>query len=124
VICVDSCFELLVGGNGGIKLRGTELLCKVATEQQALDHCAAFIQLYREEARYLDRTAPWIERVGIDYVRQRIVDDEVGREALTARFLFSQSFMQDDPWEKRAAGAERELHSPMGVFQPIAIAAE
>jgi nitrite reductase (NADH) large subunit len=118
VICVDSGYELLVGGNGGIKLRGTETLCKVETEQQAIDYCAAFIQLYREEARYLDRTAPWIERVGIDYVRSRIVDDEVGREALTARFLFSQSFMQDDPWEKRAAGAERELHNPIGVFQP------
>jgi nitrite reductase (NADH) large subunit len=119
VICVDSGYELQVGGNGGIKLRGTELLCKVETEQQAMDHCAAFIQLYREEARYLDRTAPWIERVGIDYVRSRIVDDEIGREALTARFLFSQSFFQEDPWEKRAAGAQRELHSPIGIFQPV-----
>ena len=34
--------------------------------------CAAFIQLYREEAWYLERTAPWIERVGLDYVRMQI----------------------------------------------------
>ncbi len=53
-----------VGGNGGIKVRATDFLCKVGTEQEALDYCAAFIQLYREEARYLERTAPWIERVG------------------------------------------------------------
>jgi nitrite reductase (NADH) large subunit len=119
VICVDSGYELHVGGNGGIKLRGTDLLCKVATEQQALDHCAAFIQLYREEAWYLERTAPWIERVGIDYVRQRIVDDEVGREALTARFLYSQSFSQDDPWAARAGGKEREQHAHLGEFRPI-----
>ena len=32
VICVDSGYELHVGGNGGIKVRATDLLCKVATE--------------------------------------------------------------------------------------------
>lgn len=77
--------------------RGTDALCKVETEQEALDYCAAFIQLYREEARYLDRTAPWVERVGMDYIKGRIVEDGAGREALRARFLFSHSFMQDDP---------------------------
>jgi nitrite reductase (NADH) large subunit len=120
VVCVDSGYELHVGGNGGIKVRATDLLCKVETEQQALDYCAAFIQLYREEARYLERTAPWIERVGVDYVKQRIVEDEVGREALTSRFLYSQSFMQDDPWAQRAAGHENEQHAHLGHFQPLA----
>jgi nitrite reductase (NADH) large subunit len=125
VVCVDSGYELHVGGNGGIKVRPTDLLCKVATERQAMDYCAAFIQLYREEAHYLERTAPWIERVGLDHIKARIVEDETGREALTARFLFSQSFAQDDPWAARAAGAESELHMPLGAFRPLeAIAAE
>jgi nitrite reductase (NADH) large subunit len=123
VVCVDSGYELHVGGNGGIKVRATDLLCKVATEQQALDYCAAFIQLYREEAHYLERTAPWVERVGIDYVGRRIVEDEVGREALTGRFLFSQSFSQVDPWSARAAGQEREQHAHLGEFRPITLAA-
>jgi len=119
IICVDSGYELLVGGNGGIKLRGTDLLCKVETEQEALDYCAAFIQLYREEARYLDRTAPWIERVGLDYIKARIVDDEVGREALRGRFLYAQSIYQIDPWAERAAGAERELHEHIAEIRPM-----
>src|SRR3546814_3820316 len=38
VICVDSGYELHIGGNGGIHLRGTDLLCKVETEQEALDY--------------------------------------------------------------------------------------
>src|SRR3546814_19516905 len=71
VICVDSGYELHIGGNGGIHLRGTDLLCKVETEQEALDYCAAFIQLYREEARYHDRTAPWAERVGLAYIGRK-----------------------------------------------------
>ena len=123
VVCVDSGYELHVGGNGGIKVRVTDLLCKVETEEEALHYCAAFIQLYREEARYLERTAPWVERVGVDYVRARIVDDEVGREALTSRFLFSQSFSQDDPWSARAAGEAREQHAHLGEFRPFPIAA-
>ena len=92
VVCVDSGYELHVGGNGGIHVRATDLLCKVATEEEAMDYCAAFIQLYREEARYLERTAPWIERVGVDYIKSRIADDDTGREALRARFLHAQSF--------------------------------
>ncbi|MGY2737179.1 nitrite reductase large subunit NirB [Sphingomonas sp. UYP23] len=120
VICVDSGYELSIGGNGGIKLRGTDFLCKVATEQEALDHCAAFIQLYREEARYLDRTAPWVERVGLDYIKQRIVEDAEGRVALTARFHFSQRFMQDDPWAKRAAGEDYKLHQHLAEIRPLA----
>ncbi|MDO7842888.1 nitrite reductase large subunit NirB [Sphingomonas immobilis] len=122
VICVDSGFELSIGGNGGIKLRGTDFLCKVATEQEALDYCAAFIQLYREEARYLDRTAPWVERVGLDYIKQRIVEDAAGREALRARFLYSQSFMQDDPWAKRAAGEDWKLHRHLAEIRPLVAA--
>ena len=121
IVCVDSGYELHVGGNGGIHVRVTDFLCKVGTERQALDYCAAFTQLYREEARYLERTAPWIERVGVEYVKQRIVEDEAGREALRARFLFSQQFMQDDPWAQRAAGADSDLHQHL---DPISIAAE
>jgi nitrite reductase (NADH) large subunit len=118
IVCVDSGYELHVGGNGGIHVRATDLLCKVATEQEAMDYCAAFIQLYREEARYLERTAPWIERVGVDYVKARIADDLAGREALRARFLHAQSFSQDDPWAQRAEGAEAEHHAPMARFTP------
>lgn len=119
VVCVDSGYELHVGGNGGIHVRVTDLLCKVSTEQEALDYCAAFTQLYREEARYLERTAPWIERVGVDYVKARIVEDEVGREALRARFLYSQSFSQDDPWAERAAGGHAELHQHIAEVRPM-----
>ncbi len=121
IICVDSGYQLLVGGNGGIHLRGTDLLCQVETEQEALDYCAAFIQLYREEARYLDRTAPWIERVGLDYVKARIVDDAQGREVLKDRFLFAQKIHQVDPWAQRAAGAEKELHQHIAEIRPFAV---
>ena len=125
VVCVDSGYELHVGGNGGIKVRTTDLLCKVSTEEEAMDYCAALIQLYREEARYLERTAPWLERVGLEYLKARVVEDPEGRAALAERFRYSQQFSQDDPWAARAGGADREQHAHLGEFRPFpAIAAE
>jgi nitrite reductase (NADH) large subunit len=119
IVCVDSGYELHVGGNGGMKVRVTDLLCNVETEEEALHYCAAFIQLYREEARYLERTAPWIERVGVAYIRQRIADDKPGRDALAERFQYSQRFSQKDPWAERASGADRHLHSPIAEVRPM-----
>lgn len=119
VICVDSGYELHVGGNGGIHLRGTDLLCKVATEEDALETCAAFIQLYREQAWYLERTAPWIERVGLDSVKAQLFDDAEAIKRLAARFLYSQQFMQDDPWARRAAGEDAQLHQHLAEFRPL-----
>jgi nitrite reductase (NADH) large subunit len=113
VVCVDSGYEIHVGGNGGIKIRGTDLLCKVTTEDEVKECCGAFMQLYREEARYLERTAPWIERVGLSYVKSRIVEDIEEREALYRRFLASQETAQVDPWAERVKGREREQFEPL-----------
>ncbi len=106
VVCVDSGYELHVGGNGGIKVRVTDLLCNVDTSEEVLEYAAAFMQLYREEAHYLERTAPWIERVGLAYVKEKMVEDSDNRAILAARFHFAQSFAQNDPWTERAEGAD------------------
>jgi nitrite reductase (NADH) large subunit len=113
VVAVDSGWELHVGGNGGVKVRATDFLCKVETEAEVKEYCGAYLQLYREEARYLERTAHWIERVGLSYVRQRIVDDAEGRNALHQRFLASQKDAQIDPWAELAKPSEREQFAPL-----------
>ncbi len=110
VVCVDSGYELHIGGNGGIKVRVTDLLCKVDTEEEVLEYCAAFTQKYREEARYLERTAPWVERVGLQYIKDAIFDEQQ-RKSLAERFRYSQQFAQIDPWKARAEGEDaHEFH--------------
>ncbi len=113
VVAVDSGWELHVGGNGGVKVRATDFLCHVKTMEDVLEYCAAFLQLYREEAHYLERTAPWIERVGLSYVQQRMVEDAEGRAALAERFRYAQQFAQIDPWDERAKGAESHEFAPL-----------
>ncbi|MBO0739007.1 MAG: NAD(P)/FAD-dependent oxidoreductase, partial [Alphaproteobacteria bacterium] len=106
VVCVDAGYDVVVGGNGGVEVRVTDHLVRVATEAEVLEYVGAFLQLYREEARYLERTAPWVARKGIDYVRKRIVYDADERRALHQRFLLAQRSVQSDPWAQRASGAE------------------
>ena len=113
VVCVDSGYELHVGGNGGVKVRATDLLCHVKTPEEVMEYCAAFMQLYREEAHYLERTAPWIERVGLSYVKEKIVNDDIGRKTLVERFDYSQKFAQNDPWAERAQGGEAHEFTPI-----------
>ena len=105
IVCVDSGYELHIGGNGGIKVRVTDLLCKVETEQEVIEYCGAFCQKYREEAHYLERTAPWVERVGLQSIKDAILD-EAQRKELHARFLVGQKVAQIDPWKQRAEGSE------------------
>jgi len=105
VVAVDSGWELHVGGNGGVKVRVTDLLCKVATAEEVEEYSQAFIQLYREEAHYLERTAPWVERVGLSYIKRHVVEDDRNRAALVERFRASQAVSQKDPWAERASGA-------------------
>ncbi|WP_020558992.1 nitrite reductase large subunit NirB [Thiofilum flexile] len=115
VVCVDSGYELHIGGNGGIKVRVTDLLCKVATEEEVLEYSAAFCQFYREDAHYLERTAPWVERVGLERIKQVISDPE-NRAALCERFRISQRVAQIDPWKQCADGAFAH------EFKPITLA--
>ena len=108
VVCVEAGYDILVGGNGGIDLRGTDKLVRVGSEEEVLEYAGAFMQLYREEAHYLERTAPWILRVGLERVKKTLVDDPAERRVLYARFLYSQKFAQRDPWAERAEG--RDAH--------------
>ncbi|MBT5371892.1 MAG: NAD(P)/FAD-dependent oxidoreductase, partial [Gammaproteobacteria bacterium] len=115
VVCVDSGYELHIGGNGGIKVRVTDLLTKVDSEEEVMEYCAAFTQFYREDAYYLERTAPWVERVGLHLIKEKIVENETLRKELAERFAISQQSAQIDPWEQHAAGTEAAQ-----TFMPMA----
>lgn len=112
VIGVDSGYELYVGGNGGIKTEVAQFLCKVACDEDVMEYAGAFLQLYREEGWYLERTCHWLERVGLDYVKGRIVADGDGRKTLHARLL---NALKDakDPW------ATSREEQPIKQFTPI-----
>ncbi len=114
VIGVDSGYELYVGGNGGIKTEVAQFLVKVRSDEEVLEYAGAFLQLYREEGFYLERTCHWLERVGLEHAKIRVVEDEENRKALHARLLAE---LQDarDPWAERVAGSERSEYEAIIV---------
>jgi nitrite reductase (NADH) large subunit len=83
-----------------------------------MEYSGAFLQLYREEGWYLERTVHYIDRVGLDYVKGKLSSRTPSRKALYERLLFA---LQDykDPWLERAqADAKSELGRE---FRTIAI---
>jgi len=116
VIGVDSGYEIYVAGNGGIKTEVAQFLCKVATDEDVKVVSGAFLQLYREEGWYLERTVHYVNRVGLDHVKQKVVDDEANRKALHERLMYALADYKD-PWQERAStaapSAERREFEPI-----------
>jgi nitrite reductase (NADH) large subunit len=98
VVCVDSGYQISVAGAAGMDVKETEPLCAVATEEEVLEITAAFVQLYRENSRYLHRIYKWVAKVGLDWCKAQVVDDLANRRALYDRFMLSQTVYQTDPW--------------------------
>ncbi|WP_061237613.1 nitrite reductase large subunit NirB [Ectopseudomonas composti] len=100
IIGVDSGFEIYIGGNGGIKTEVAEFFVKVKTAEEVREYNAAFLQLYREEAFYLERTVHYMQRVGMEHIKKAVLEDEANRKSLAARLHYALSFEQD-PWKER-----------------------
>ena len=116
VICVDSGFEIHFAGAAGLDIKGTEVLGLVKTEDEALEHIVALTQMYREQARYLERIYKLAKRVGLDEIRRQIMDDGEKRKAYYDRFVFSQKFAQVDPWSERVSGKDKHEFKPMATI--------
>uniref|UniRef100_UPI00155535F2 (2Fe-2S)-binding protein n=1 Tax=Mangrovicoccus sp. HB161399 TaxID=2720392 RepID=UPI00155535F2 len=110
VICVDSGYQIGVAGAAGMDVKETERLVDVATEEEAIEWSTAFVQLYRENAKYLDRPYKWVAKVGLDWVKDTLADP-AERQALNARFDISQSVYQTDPWAALVTEEERKSWS-------------
>ncbi len=110
VIGVDSGYEIYVAGNGGIKTEVAEFLCKVRTDDEVQEYSGAFLQLYREEAYYLERTCHYVARVGLDYVKGIVVENAERRAELYERLLYSlQGYA--DPWANAVATQSKEYRA-------------
>lgn len=116
VICVDSGYEIHFAGAAGLDIKGTVVLCHVATQEEAIVIVAALVQLYREQARYLERIYKWAKRVGTDVIKAQVVDNAARRQALYDRFVISQSYSQSDPWAERAQGMDAHEFRPIADF--------
>jgi nitrite reductase (NADH) large subunit len=113
VIGVESGWEIYVAGNGGIKTEVAQFLVRVKTGAEVLEYAGAFLELYREEGWYLERTVHYVARVGLDHVKKIMVDDAERRRALYERLQYALDG-EPDPWHELAkAGIDQRQYVPL-----------
>jgi nitrite reductase (NADH) large subunit len=108
IVAVEGGWELYVGGAAGSTVRKGDLLATVEDGEEALRLALVFLQHYRESAEYLERTYAFLERVGIDAVRE-VVHDPERAAVLLERYAIAKAAADPDPW--------REGRDPVHVRQ-------
>ncbi len=67
-------WEVYVGGAAGASVRKGDVLAVVAAPSEVIKVMGRFLQYYRENAKYLERTYGFVERIGIEKVRDALMD--------------------------------------------------
>jgi len=105
IVGVEGGWEISTGGNGGVHVVATELLCLVETAEEVEQICKAYLQHYRETGRHNERCAPWQKRVGLESIKKVVVDDLENRQNLVNRLQVYVDTQDKDPWAERVEDA-------------------
>jgi nitrite reductase (NADH) large subunit len=100
-------WEIYIGGAAGAHVRKGDVLCTVNSHEDVLNYSARFIQYYRENAKYLERTYGFVERVGIQKIRAVVVDDSEGVAACLDSAIQASIDAYEDPWKQASTAADR-----------------
>jgi nitrite reductase (NADH) large subunit len=106
VVAIDGGrWEIYIGGAAGAHIRKGDLLATVDDPDMVVTLSGRFMQYYRENAKWLERTYAFVPRVGADFLREVIVEDSLGIAAdLDARMQESID-AYSDPWQEGAVPA-------------------
>lgn len=111
-------WEIYVGGAAGAHVRKGDLLCVVDSADAVIQYASRFIQYYRENAKYLERTYGFVERVGIDKIRAIVVDDSEGIAQRLENDLRRTVEAYRDPWKEAYVPAtSNQFASMLPVIQ-------
>ncbi|GAC1684920.1 MAG: nitrite reductase large subunit NirB [Gemmatimonadaceae bacterium] len=96
-------WEIYIGGAAGARVRKGDVLCVVDTHADVLRYVGRFMQYYREHARYLERSYDFVERIGIDRLRQLLIDNADETTHLLDEAMDSAVAAYVDPWSEADA---------------------
>jgi nitrite reductase (NADH) large subunit len=110
-------WEIYIGGAAGSSVRKGDVLCAVDSHEDVLRYMGRFIQYYRENAKYLERTHGFVQRLGIDKIRSVVVEDSEGIAERLEREIAASKAAYRDPWQEAyAAPAENQFSSLLPVL--------
>jgi nitrite reductase (NADH) large subunit len=105
-VAVESGWQIYLGGAAGAHVRKGDLLATVKTHEEVLTLMGRFMQYYRENARYAERTYTFVERIGIERIRAVVVDDADGEAARLDAEIEATVAAYRDPWQEGVAPSE------------------
>ncbi len=91
-------WEIYIGGAAGAHVRKGDVLCVVDSHNEVLKYLSRFVQYYRENAKDLERTYGFVERLGIEKIRSVVVDDSEGIAERLEADLQRSAAAYRDPW--------------------------
>ena len=91
-------WEIYVGGAAGAHIRKGDVLCSVGSHEEVLTIMGRFMQYYIENAKYLERTYGFLERVGIDHIRSIVIEDSENIAARLDAAMQATVEAYVDPW--------------------------
>ncbi len=98
-------WEIYVGGAAGAHIRKGDILCVVDSHDAVIHMMGRFMQYYRENAKYLERTYGFVERLGIEHLRAIVVDDCENIGARLDAAIQASVDAYKDPWKEADANA-------------------
>jgi nitrite reductase (NADH) large subunit len=114
IVAVEGGWQIYVGGGAGATVRKGDVLETVASTEEAKALATAFLQLYRENASYKERTYDFVPRFGLEEIRRRVLDPG-SRERLLERFMLAKSAQAAaDPWLERDRPYHERQFSGLG----------
>ncbi|MGW4644813.1 nitrite reductase large subunit NirB [Sphaerisporangium sp. NPDC004334] len=78
IIATENGWNLYVGGNGGFKPRHADLLASDLSDDELIRAIDRFLMFYIRTADRLQRTSTWLQGIGLDYLRDVIINDSLG----------------------------------------------
>ena len=101
VVAIDGGrWELYVGGAAGAHIRKGDLLATVDSHDEVITLTGRFMQYYRENAKWLERTYAFVPRIGIEKIKAIVVDDSEGLAAGLDERMAKSVAAYKDPWKE------------------------
>ncbi|WP_286275804.1 nitrite reductase large subunit NirB [Mycobacterium antarcticum] len=110
-------WEMYVGGAAGAHIRKGDLLATVDDAAEVITLTGRFLQYYRENANWLERTYKWVPRVGIEHIRAVVVDDAEGLAAQLDANMAKSVAAYRDPWlDGREPASEGQFRTSLPLL--------